>query len=59
MYHVENHRIELVNKKLHKFEKHVTTAQKYRMANERWDKERKMAEREAKKLQEEHEKEVK
>jgi hypothetical protein len=28
---IENHRIEKVNKSLHQFEQHVTTAQKYRM----------------------------
>ena len=53
----EAHRIELVNKSLHNFEKHVTTAQKYRNAFSNWEKQRKMEERELAKAQEEHEKE--
>lgn len=52
----EAHRIELVNKALHRFEQHVTTAQKYRNANSKWEKQRKMEERDRAKLQEEHEK---
>jgi DnaJ family protein C protein 8 len=52
----EAHRIELVNKALHRFEQHVTTAQKYRNANSKWEKQRKMEERERAKAQEEHEK---
>lgn len=51
--------MELVNKALHQFETHVTTAEKYRNANAQWEKERKMEERERQKLQEEHEKLVK
>jgi hypothetical protein len=54
--HTEAHRMELVNKALHQFETHVTTAEKYRQANAQWEKERKMEERERQKLQEEHEK---
>ena len=52
----EELRIERVNKQLHTFEKRMSTADKYRQANDRWYKEQRMQQRQRQRAQEEAEK---